>query len=233
LETILAFDRTRAGKILKTLQFRLPVHKEDFASILVAEESHDPFRVLVVTILSQNCTDVAAVRAYRTLDSRIGVTSRSLSRARSREIASAIHVAGLYRQKAKALRQLSLMISQKLEGDLTPILNQPLEQARETLQEMPKVGPKTADVLLSVWGKPTISVDTHVERVAKRLGLTPPDSKYDRVRFDLMRLFEEADYGRVPILLMAHGRRYCKARRPLCPTCPIAGLCSYPKKTKE
>lgn len=189
--------------------------------------------VLVVTILSQNCTDIAAVRAYRRLERRVGVTPRLLARAQSREIASAIHVAGLHRQKAKALRQLALVVSRKYEGDLAQILDEPLDRAREALQQLPKVGPKTTDVLLSVWGKPTISVDTHVGRVAKRLGLTSSSSKNDRVRSDLMRLFKNTDYPRVPILLMAHGRRYCKARRPLCPTCPIERSCSYPMKTKE
>jgi endonuclease-3 len=213
-----------------TLQLRVPVRKKDFASVLIADESHDPFRVLVVTVLSQNCTDIAAVRAYRTLDRRIGVSPSLLARAQRREIASAIHVAGLHRQKAKALQDLGRIVSQKYNGDVGQILGMPLEPAREALQELPNVGPKTADVLLSAWRKPTISVDTHVGRVAKRLELTSSNSKYDEIRSDLMGLFRSADYHHVPILLMAHGRRYCKARRPLCPTCPIQRLCPYPMK---
>jgi endonuclease-3 len=216
-----------------TLQMRVPVVTRDFASLLIAEESHDPFRVLVVTVLSQNCTDVAAVRAYRTLDRRIGVSPSLLARALSREIASAIHIAGLQRQKAKALRDLGRIVSQKYNGDIGRILGKPLEEAREALQELPNVGPKTADVLLSAWGKPTISVDTHVGRVAKRLGLTSYSSNYDETRSDLMRLFRSAHYHHVPILLMAHGRKYCKARRPLCPTCPIQRLCPYPRKERK
>ena len=219
--------------ILRTLQLRVPVHTRDFASVLIAEESHDPFRVLVVTILSQNCTDVAAVKAYRRLDERIGVAPHLLARAQSRMIASSIRVAGLHHQKAKALRELALVISSNYDGDLVQILREPLEQARKQLQELPKVGPKTADVLLGVWGIPTISVDTHVSRVTKRLGLTSSGSKYNETRSDLMTLFKKVDYPRVPILFMAHGRRYCKARRPLCSACPIQRLCPYPVKTKE
>jgi endonuclease-3 len=124
------------------------------------------------------------------------------------------------------------MLCNNYSGDLTQFLDMPVDQARERLQQLPKVGPKTADVLLSIWGKPTISVDTHVDRISKRLGLTGSKSKYEQVRSDLMRLFKEEDYNHVPLLFMAHGRTYCKARRPLCPTCPVAKHCLYSMKTK-
>ncbi len=226
-------ERKRASKIFRILQSKLPIRASDFASVLVAEESHDPFRVLVVTILSQSCTDVAAIKAYRTLDEQIGVTPRNLAHAQAKEIAGAIRVAGLHRQKSKALRQLAGLVSEKYSDDISQILRTSTEEARDELQKLPKVGPKTADVLLSVYGKPTISVDTHVERVSKRLGLTSSKSDYARIRLDLMQLFDVDDYGRIPLLFMAHGRRYCKARVPLCPTCPVRRLCPYPTKMTE
>jgi endonuclease-3 len=220
-------ERKRAGKILQILQSKLQIHTGDFASVIVNEESHDPFRVLVVTILSQSCTDIAAIKAYRALDERIGVTPRKLVQAQTREISEAIRIAGLHRQKSKALRQLAQLVSREYSDDISQILQKPIEDARKELQNFPKVGPKTADVLLSIWKKPTISVDTHVERVSKRLELTPSKAKYARIRSDLMQLFQVDDYGRIPLLFMAHGRRYCKARRPLCPVCPVKRLCSY------
>ena len=196
------------------------------------EESHDPFRVLVATILSQSCTDIAAIKAYRKLDDQVGITPRKLAEARIRQISDSIHVAGLHKQKSKALRELAQIILQKYSGDISLVLLKPTEEARAELQNFPKVGPKTADVLLSIWGSATISVDTHVERVSKRLGLTPSKAKYEKIRSNLMQLFNAEDYGKIPLLFMAHGRRYCKAIRPFCPICPITNLCLYLRKTR-
>lgn len=196
------------------------------------EESHDPFRVLVATILSQSCTDIAAIKAYRKLDDQVGITPRKLAEARIRQISDSIRVAGLHKQKSKALRELAQIILQKYSGDISLVLLKPTEEARAELQNFPKVGPKTADVLLSIWGSATISVDTHVERVSKRLGLTPSKAKYEKIRSNLMQLFNAEDYGKIPLLFMAHGRRYCKAIRPFCPICPITNLCPYLRKTR-
>ena len=220
-------ERKRASKILKILQSNLPIRASDFASVLVNQESHDPFRILVVTILSQSCTDIAAIKAYRRLETRVGITPVRLAQARVREISSSIRVAGLHRQKSKALRELARLVSESYSGDISEVLQKPIEEARAELQKLPKVGPKTADVLLSVRGGATISVDTHVERVSKRLGFTSSKAKYENIRSDLMRLFDVGDYGKIPLLFMAHGRRYCKAIRPLCSTCPVRRLCLY------
>jgi endonuclease-3 len=231
LAILTAPEKKRALKILKILQSTLSINASDFASTLVSEESHDPFRVLVVTILSQSCTDIAAIKAYRALDKQVGITPHSLARAEVKKISNSIRVAGLHNEKSKALRKLARLVSQEYSGEISQILQRPAEEARAELQNLPKVGPKTADVLLSVWGKATISVDTHVERVSKRLGLTPSKAKYDKVRLDLMQLFDVEDYGKIPLLFMAHGRRYCRALRPLCPSCPIKNLCPFPRKT--
>jgi endonuclease-3 len=207
------------------------IHENDFATLVVARESPDPFRVLVVTILSQNCTDKAALRAYRTLDKRIGVTPALLSRVRTQEIASAIHAAGLHKQKAKALRRIAQITIEQYSGKINGILHEPIDQARTVLKQLPNVGPKTADVLLSIWGKPTISVDTHVNRVSKRLGLARWKAGYEETRAALMQLYRPENHHIVPLLFMAHGRKFCKAQRPLCPLCPIQQLCRYDKKT--
>jgi endonuclease-3 len=230
--TVAYKDRKRAQRILKVLRGSIPLREEDFAASRVAKESGDPFRVLVVTILSQNCTDVAALRAYGNLDRTVGVSVRTLSKAQVRTIERAIHVAGLHKQKAKALKQLARVVGEKYSGNFSAALDGPFEQVRERLQELPNVGPKTADVLLSIWGRPTISVDTHVDRVSKRLGLAPAKARYGAVRSALMQEFLEKDYRSVPLYFMALGRRICKAQRPLCPTCPISNLCRYERKTK-
>jgi len=226
-------ERKRAQRILQILREKVPIRPDDFSSVLVARQSHDPFRVLTVTILSQSCTDIAALQAYRILDERIGVDPDKLGQAETRAIARAIRVAGLHHQKAKALKRLGQTIAEQHSGSLEAMLRDPVEEARSRLQELPKVGPKTADVLLGIWGRPTISVDTHVDRVSKRLGFAPRKAGYEDVREALMRIFERNEYSSVPLLLMAHGRRFCKARRPLCPICPIEQLCPHPHKTKR
>jgi endonuclease-3 len=225
-------EKARAKRILKILRESVSIQDKDFATLMVAKESADPFRTLVVTILSQNCTDKAALRAYRTLDRKIGVTPENLSHTTTARIIRAIHEAGLHRQKARALRRLAQIIHGQHSSALNDILRCSLDEARSFLQQLPHVGPKTADVLLSVWGQSTISVDTHVNRVSKRLGLAPQKAKYEEVRTALMRLYEPEDYRSIPLLFMAHGRSICKALRPRCSICPIERLCPYTKKTK-
>jgi endonuclease-3 len=231
-KTVNIADEKRAQRILKVLREKIPIHEEDFAASRVAKESDDPFRVLVVTILTQNCTDIAALRAYENLDQKVGVSVSTLGSARVPTIEKAIHVAGLHKQKAKALKQLVRVIGEKYSGNFATALNGSFEQVRESLQELPNVGPKTADVLLSICGRPTISVDTHVDRVSKRLGLAPAKARYREVRSALMQEFLEEDYRSVPLYFMSLGRKICKARCPLCPTCPINNLCPYEGKTK-
>jgi endonuclease-3 len=113
----------------------------------------------------------------------------------------------------------------------------PLEEVRKTLMELPGVGPKTADVvLLFASGKPTIPVDTHVNRVAKRLSLAPKTGDYETVRRSLQLLYRQEDYLAVHVLFIALGRRYCRARNPLCQKCPLNEICPskslYQKREK-
>ncbi|MGA2971008.1 MAG: endonuclease III [Candidatus Bathyarchaeia archaeon] len=230
--TVLDSEKDRAQQILNILRAKLVIRGEDFATLTVAKESNDLFRILVVIVLTQNCTDVAALRAFRNLDQEVGVTVRQLSQANIRTIEKAIHVAGLHKQKARGLKRLAQVIAERYMGNVETALNGPLEDVRVGLQELPRVGPKTADVLLGVLGRPTISVDTHVDRVSKRLGLAPRRAAYEKVRASLMHLFREEDSRFVPLFFMAHGRQTCKARRPLCSTCPVEKLCPYPSKTR-
>ncbi len=230
--TVLESERKRAREILRTLRGTLVIPVEDFATLTVAKESNDPFRTLVVTILTQNCTDVAAIRAYRNLDEQVGVTVPKLAQTNIRTIRKAIRVAGLHKQKARGLKKLAQAIAERYKGNVGAALKGSLDEVRVALQELPRVGPKTADVLLGVCGRPTISVDTHVNRVSKRLAIAPRRAGYDRVRGALMQIFPEKDRRFVPLYFMAHGRKTCKARRPLCPVCPVEKLCPYPYKTR-
>jgi endonuclease-3 len=135
-------------------------------------------------------------------------------------------VAGLYKNKAKTIKQVSKTILEKFHGTLAPILSLPLEEARKALTQFSGIGPKTADVVLLFSAKqPTIPVDTHVNRVAKRLGFASVNGDYEAVRKSLQELYNLNDYLAVHVLLIALGRKYCKAMRPLCEECPVNMHC--------
>jgi endonuclease-3 len=92
--------------------------------------------------------------------------------------------------------------------------------------QFPGVGPKTADVVLLFCAKQnTIPVDTHVDRVSKRLGLAPSKGNYETVRKALQSIYDPQDYLQVHVLWILHGRKYCRARLPLCKECPINIFC--------
>ncbi|MCW4008732.1 MAG: endonuclease III [Candidatus Bathyarchaeota archaeon] len=209
----------RADIILKVLQqtFTLPKW---------ADGQRNPFETLIVTIISQNTADRNTAKAFERLSKRFEITPETLAKAELSQIEEALQIAGLYKNKAKAIKAVSAIISEKFGGSMQPLLSLPLEEARKTLMTLPGVGPKTADVvLLFAATQPTIPVDTHVNRVAKRLGFAPATGDYEAVRASLQALYDPRDYLAVHVLLIAHGRRYCRARRPLCEQCPISMYC--------
>ena len=186
------------------------------------EAKRNPFETLIVTIISQNTADRNTARAFERLSNRFEIQPEVLAKAETSKIEEALKTAGLYRNKAKTIKQVSRIILEKFHGSLQHILSLPLEEARKTLIQMPGIGPKTADVvLLFSKRQPTVPVDTHVNRVSKRLGLAPANGDYEAVRTSLQSLYDPRDYLAVHVLLIAHGRRYCKARRPLCKQCPV------------
>ena len=190
------------------------------------KEKHDPFETLIVTIISQNTADRNTARAFARLSERFEIKPEVLANAKTVLIEDSLKTAGLHRSKAKTIKQVSTIILDNFCGDIQTILSLPLEKARKTLMQMPGIGPKTADVvLLFSAAQPTIPVDTHVKRVSKRLGLASKNADYEEIRANLQSLYEQSDYLAVHVLLIALGRRYCKARRPLCKKCPVNKHC--------
>ena len=209
----------RAAKILETLRrtFTLPAW---------TSRKRDPFETLIVTIISQNTADRNTTRAFENLSKHFEITPEVLAKADRSKIEECLRIGGLYKSKAKAIQQVSTLLTEKFYGSLRSILSLPFLDARKTLMQLPGVGPKTADVVLLFSAKqPTIPVDTHVNRVTKRLGFAPANGDYEAVRASLQALYAQADYLAVHVLLIAHGRTYCKAQRPLCHECPINVYC--------
>jgi endonuclease-3 len=212
-------EKNRAQRILRILQ-------ENFEMPKWMASEKNPFQTLVVTIISQNTNDRNTARALENLSKRFEITPEVLANAKIGEIEQCLKVAGLYRNKAKTIKQVSTIILEKFGGTLTPILSLPLEKARNTLLLLPGVGPKTADVvLLFCSGRPTIPVDTHVNRVSKRLALAPQNGEYEDVRTALQLLYVRRDYLAVHVLLIQLGRKFCRALNPLCLSCPVNELC--------
>jgi endonuclease-3 len=212
-------NREKAGKILQIL-------RENFTLPRWVSADHNPFETLIITIISQNTSDRNTEKAFEKLSKTFTISPEALANAETSQIEECLKVAGLYRNKARIIRHISKIILEKFGGSLEPILNLPFEKARETLMQLPGVGPKTADVLLLFSAKkPTIPVDTHVNRVSKRLELAPVNGDYESVRESLQLLYNPKHYLELHILLILLGRKYCKARKPLCKPCPVRELC--------
>jgi endonuclease-3 len=209
----------QADEILKILKLTVAVPS------LVKEKS-DPFETLIITIISQNTADKNTDTAFTRLKHRFQITPKTLAEANATQIEECIKPAGLYKNKTCTIQTVSKTIHEKYNDSLATILSLPLEEARKTLTDMPGVGPKTADVVLLFSAqKPTIPVDTHVNRVSKRLGIAPKIGDYEAVRLNLQKLFAENDYLFAHQLLIGHGRQFCKAQKPLCNSCPINSYC--------
>ncbi len=204
----------------------LNILKQTIALPKWVKSKGNPFETLVVTIISQNTADRNTAKAFENLSNCFEISPEALAKAQLREIEEAINPAGLYKSKAKAIQRAASTVLEEYGGTLKPILSLPLEEARKTLMQFPGVGPKTADVVLLFSARqPTVPVDTHVNRVSKRLGFAPMTGDYEVVRKSLQQLFKPEDYLSVHVLLIEHGRKTCKARHPLCDGCPVNALC--------
>lgn len=220
-------QKNHAKKLLRTLQ-------KAFTSPKRITSNKEPFKTLISTIISQNTADKNSAKAFENLSKQHQITPEALANAKTSKIEECLKVAGLYRNKAKTIKKVSKIIMKEFHGKLTPILSMPLEKARKTLLRFPGVGPKTADVfLLFCANKPTIPVDTHVNRVSKRLDIAPRNGDYEAVRKSLQALYNPKDYLAVHVLLILLGRKYCKARNPLCSQCPLNMFCPSSKVLRK
>jgi len=211
--------KLKAKRILEKLESR-------FGSPKLPGMVNDPFKVLVRTIISQSTAEVNTKRAYENLSKEMLLTPKRLAEADIREIEDALFVAGLYRNKSRIIKKVSQIILRELNGSLDFIYSKPLEEARGKLLSLPGVGPKTADIiLLFCAGRPVLPIDTHVNRVSKRLGLAPMKAEYERIRADLQALYPPKDYFKVHMLFISLGRNICKARKPKHNECPVNNLC--------
>ena len=189
---------------------------------------HPPLDELILTILSQHTSDVNSVRAFNSLRAHFP-NWEDVRDAPTGEVAEAIKSGGLAQVKAPRIQEVLRRISDERGGfDLSFLTTIPLAAARAWLTGLPGVGPKTAAcVLLFACGLPAMPVDTHVHRVARRLGLAPDRAGAEHTQVLLEAMVPPADYYAFHLNLIRHGREVCKAQRPLCERCPVRQWCAY------
>jgi len=181
-----------------------------------------PFELLVAVILSAQATDKSVNQATAKLFP-VANTPAAIAALGAEGLAPYVRTIGLWQAKASNLASMARILLER-HGGRVP-------ERREDLEALPGVGRKTANVVLNTaFGQPTIAVDTHIFRVANRTGLAPGRNVRE-VEQRLLRFVPEEYRQDAHHWLILHGRYVCRARRPLCPQCPIADLCEYRHKT--
>lgn len=186
-----------------------------------------PFEVLVSVVISQNTTVANERRAMQRLRERVGIAPTAFASAPVEALEDALRPAGLFRTKARRLREIARRLVAPGGLNLRALLEKPTAEARQALMGLPGVGPKTADVVLNVVAdRPTLPVDTHIWRIARRWELTPGRT-YEEVRGALETRVPPHRRREAHLALIRFGRTTCTARRPRCPECPVRADCPY------
>lgn len=190
------------------------------------QSERDPIDVLIGTILSQNTSDANSARAFASLKN--GFDSwEAMASAPAEYIAQVIKSGGLSQIKAVRIKQVLKQI-EKEQGriNLNSLKSKSIPEAEEYLMRLPGVGHKTARcVLLFSLGKPSLPVDTHVFRVAKRLGLIDSRASIEKAHSLLQELIPPSKVYQFHIHMIEHGRRICHARQPHCNRCILRVIC--------
>jgi endonuclease III len=177
-----------------------------------------PLELMIATILSAQCTDIRVNQVTAVLFKKFKKPEDYVKKSQA-ELEEIIRPTGFFRQKAKSIRGAVKIILDKHQGEVP--------QTMEELTKLPGVGRKTANVILgNAFGIPGMPVDTHVTRIANRLGLTK-ESDAVKIETDLTKLIAKKDWTQFSHTLIFHGRRICKARSPQCEKCNVKEFCNY------
>lgn len=184
-----------------------------------------PYELVISVMLSAQTTDKSVNRVTSVLFSKYP-SLYELSVASEDDVKEIIKSIGLASSKAKNVISISKGLIERFNGEV------PL--TREDLMSLPGVGRKTANVcLLELYNEPVMAVDTHVERVSKRLGIAKEDDSVMEVEQKIYRYFNKEDLPHLHHQLIHFGRKYCKSQKPLCNECKLNDLCKYFKKRKD
>lgn len=204
------------------IQFCLEQIEDMFPDAHCELHHSNPFELTIAVLLSAQCTDALVNKVtpklfekYKTPQDYLNVTIE--------ELQDDIRSIGLYRNKAKNIQKLSELVINEYGGEVP--------KDRDELTKLPGVGRKTANVVVSVaYDVPAIAVDTHVERVSKRLGICKWKDSVLQVEETLMKKIPKSLWGATHHRLIFFGRYHCKAQNPNCPECPLLSICREGKK---
>ena len=179
-------------------------------------EYKNSFQLLTAVILSAQCTDKQVNQVTKRLFA-VSPDAASMAQLTISEIEDLIRGVGLFRNKAKNLSMMSKQLLEEFHGEVP--------EDRQALEKLPGVGRKTASVVLSIaFHQPALAVDTHVFRVANRMGLTKAKNPYE-TEVQLCSQIDPSKWADAHHWLIHHGRYCCKARAPQCEICPVESLC--------
>jgi endonuclease III len=199
-------------RVRKILTVLAKVHPDAHCALV----HRNPLELLVATVLSAQCTDKRVNMVTPALFKRFG-DAAAFADAEQTELETAIQSTGFFRNKARSIKAACKTIVEQHDGKVPGTL--------EELVALPGIGRKTANVILgNAFGVPGITVDTHVGRLSRRLGLTK-DTDPVKVEHALMKLVPKKDWTMFSHRLIFHGRQVCFARKPACSSCGLAKLC--------
>lgn len=205
--------KVKARKVLDILEKEFPGAR---SALIFAT----PLELLIATILSAQATDKLVNKVTVSLFKKYK-TAEDYDRASVEEIEKDISSVNFFRNKARSLKGCCKKLVEEFGGKVPQTLDE--------LTTLPGVGRKTANIVLgNAFGKNAMAVDTHVKRVAKRLGLTDSEDP-DTVEEDLCGIIPEKGWTKTTHLFILHGRKTCKAKNPLCEVCPVRDYCDYYK----
>jgi len=205
----MALNALKIKTILKTLKDRYPVVKTQL-------EHGTPFQLLIATIMSAQCTDNQVNKVTKKLFEKYP-DPETLGHAPLNDIKQIIYSTGFYNNKAKNIKACALAVLNEHQAIVPEDISK--------LIKLPGVGRKTANVVLSAaFGHQTIVVDTHVLRIARRLGMTKSRDPV-KVEYELMKIIPKTSWSDLSLQLIYFGREICDAKKPLCQACPLLKLC--------
>lgn len=188
-------------------------------------EGLDPFEALMSIIVSQNSTDLVTSRVISDLGAAGPVTATRIAAMRPSALVRILRPAGLARQKVPRIQRIARFLVDEHGGTMDAFLRAPTTRARDMLLVLPGVGPKTADVWLSlVAGRDTMPMDTHIARLVRRWRVSTA-ADYERANADLRRYVPPRQRRLGHLALINFGREICQARRPRCEVCPVYVAC--------
>ncbi|MBK8155934.1 MAG: endonuclease III [Streptococcus sp.] len=180
-----------------------------------------PFQLLIAVILSAQTTDKAVNKVTPNLWKHYPEIE-DLAKANLVDVEECLRTIGLYKNKARNIIKTARVILQDFDGQVP--------KTHKELETLPGVGRKTANVVLAeVYGIPSIAVDTHVSRIAKRLNISAPDADVKEIEEDLMKKIPKKDWILTHHRLIFFGRYHCLAKKPKCDICPVQAYCKYYK----